>query len=313
MGMALAALLATLASSVKADETYRDRSIHQSTGKNGTKLKWLPYRPSERTVHEVQLAREEESRQVEFTSYQSSGSSDSQVNQIADNNQWQLPGLDDTPTPSEPSSDVATPLTKEKPSITDPGVPTPPRDLPENIRKAIEAEEHKSSRYKDYEIPVPQERAEGLFKQYSDCPSENDFKPIDELTDKVVISDGDYPKECKLPWRDYKPRSWESTLFTWKASGLCHNPLYFEDVQLERYGHSWGPYIQPIISQGHFFVTVPFLPYKMGMDPPRECVYSLGYYRPGNCAPYIIDPFPISVRGGFWETATVLGAVYLLP
>ena len=58
-------------------------------------------------------------------------------------------------------------------------------------------------------------------------------------------------------------------LFTWKASGLCHKPLYFEDVQLERYGHSWNPVVQPFMSAAHFFVSVPLLPYKMGLQSAR--------------------------------------------
>jgi hypothetical protein len=103
------------------------------------------------------------------------------------------------------------------------------------------------------------------------------------------------------------------TTFAWKASGLCHKPLYFEDVHLERYGHSWGPYLQPVISQGHFFLSVPVLPYMMGLCPPRECQYTLGYYRPGSCAPYMLDPLPISIRAALFEAGAWTGAAYLIP
>jgi len=115
----------------------------------------------------------------------------------------------------------------------------------------------------------------------------------------------DYPCDCRLG-RDfeaanYVARDFSPTLFTWKAAGLCHKPLYFEDVQLERYGHSWNPVIQPFISGAHFFVSVPLLPYNMGLKPPHECVYTLGYYRPGNCAPYMWEPIPLSLRAAVWE------------
>ena len=59
-----------------------------------------------------------------------------------------------------------------------------------------------------------------------------------------------------------------------------------------------GHFAQPFISAGKFFVTVPLLPYYLGVDPPFEHQYALGYYRPGNWAPTTLDPFPISVRGG---------------
>ena len=110
-----------------------------------------------------------------------------------------------------------------------------------------------------------------------------------------------------------RPSTWAPTTFAWKASGVCHKPLYFEDVHLERYGHSWGPYLQPIISGGHFFLSVPVLPYKMGLYPPCECVYTLGYYRPGSCAPYMLDPLPLSIRAGLAEAGVWTGLVYLIP
>ncbi len=115
----------------------------------------------------------------------------------------------------------------------------------------------------------------------------------------------DFPCDCRLG-RDFDSpkfagRNFAPTLFTWKAAGTCHKPLYFEDVQLERYGHSWNPVLQPFMSGAHFFVSVPLLPYKMGLRPYNECVYSLGYYRPGSCAPYMFDPIPLSLRAAVFE------------
>jgi hypothetical protein len=99
----------------------------------------------------------------------------------------------------------------------------------------------------------------------------------------------------------------------WKAANLCHKPLYFEQVQLERYGHSWGPYAQPIMSGVHFFGTLPILPYKMGIRTPNECVYTLGYYRPGNCAPYFVGGFPFTWRAAAFQAGTVTGMSFLFP
>ncbi|MEO2046763.1 MAG: hypothetical protein ABGX16_09350 [Pirellulales bacterium] len=123
----------------------------------------------------------------------------------------------------------------------------------------------------------------------------------------------DFPYECTLDSDRFSPRSWPHATYLWKASGLCHKPLYFEQVQLERYGHSWGPYLQPLVSGAHFFATVPILPYKMGLKTPTECVYSLGYYRPGSCAPYLLDPVPFTWRAAMFETAFIGGAIGLIP
>ena len=121
------------------------------------------------------------------------------------------------------------------------------------------------------------------------------------------------PFEGVLATREFQPRNWTPSTFTWKASALCHHPTYFEQEHLERYGHSPGPIVGPVLSAGHFFATFPILPYKMGLQPPGECVYSLGYYRPGNCAPYMIDPIPLSVRAGLWQAGAWVGGVYLIP
>ena len=123
----------------------------------------------------------------------------------------------------------------------------------------------------------------------------------------------DYPCECRLEGDEYEPRRFASTTFTWKAAGYCHKPLYFEDWQLERYGHSHGPLADPFFSAAHFFVTLPVLPYKMGVELPWECVYPLGYYRPGNCAPWMVPAVPISARGFAVEAATITGLLFLLP
>jgi len=122
----------------------------------------------------------------------------------------------------------------------------------------------------------------------------------------------DYPCECRLEGETYKPRRFATTTFTWKAAGYCHKPLYFEDWSLERYGHSHG-YLDPVFSGAHFFVTLTVLPYKMGVELPWECVYPLGHYRPGDCAPWTVPAVPISCRGFAAQAATVTGLVFLLP
>ncbi|EAQ81347.1 hypothetical protein [Blastopirellula marina] len=123
----------------------------------------------------------------------------------------------------------------------------------------------------------------------------------------------DLPYECGWTDAAFPGRHWATTEVNWTASALCHKPLYFEERALERYGHMTGPITQPLLSGAHFFVSAAVLPYQMGMYPPSECQYALGYYRPGSCAPYLLPPVPISLRGAAAQAAVVTGAVYWIP
>lgn len=162
--------------------------------------------------------------------------------------------------------------------------------------------------------------AERRPKRTDECKSPDDIlysiEELDHLTgirDTSIADPENRPRTCDLAGGDFVPRNWAPTTFMWQASGLCHKPAYFEDVHLERYGHSWGPYVQPLMSGAHFFLNVPILPYKMGLNPPNECIYTLGYYRPGSCAPYMLDPLPLSIRAGLMQAGAAVGMAYLLP
>ena len=141
-------------------------------------------------------------------------------------------------------------------------------------------------------------------------------KTIDKLSLSISVTGDegtDYPFECTLDETWHTGRTWEQTTYLWKASALCHKPLYFEDEQLERYGHSFSPCFQPFISGAHFFTRLPVLPYCMGVEPPCECVYALGHYRPGSCAPYMINPIPLSPRGALLQGGATVGVSAILP
>jgi len=140
--------------------------------------------------------------------------------------------------------------------------------------------------------------------------------PVRELSDDdwcFLAAWWGVPTECSLGGDKFEQREWLASTMTWKASGLCHKPLYFEEVQLERYGHSAGGVLQPALSGAHFFLNIATLPYKMGISPPNECEYALGYYRPGNCAPWLLPPIPLSVRGGLMQAGAIVGGIYVIP
>lgn len=145
------------------------------------------------------------------------------------------------------------------------------------------------------------------------CPDQANSKSVMDISYDIRPMPGSLPKECPLRTTPYAGRNFNRTCFQWKASALCTKGAYFEDVQLERYGHSVCPVMEPVISGARFFLTVPMLPYKMGLQTPDECVYTLGHYRADSCSPHMLDPFPITVRAMLFEGAAVAGAVALIP
>jgi hypothetical protein len=139
--------------------------------------------------------------------------------------------------------------------------------------------------------------------------------PFGNLSDPDLDAVAKYwqtPKECTVSQETFAGRAWMPQTLTWKASNLCHKPLFFENVQLERYGHSHGPFSQPVHSTVHFFKSLALLPYNTGINPPNECRYALGYYRPGNCAPWLEEPFPISLAGAQHQTRAMVGLGFLI-
>ena len=107
-------------------------------------------------------------------------------------------------------------------------------------------------------------------------------------------------------------RPWPLYCYGWEAPSVCHQPLYFEQVNLERYGYSCGV-AQPLVSAAHFFGTIPALPYLMAAEPCRQCVYTLGHYRPGTCAPFHLYYPPLSLRGAAAEAGVVTGLFFAIP
>jgi len=277
------------------------KTVSYSQGKQGSRLKWLPYRPSAgnplgeptgRVTPASALTPVQRKLPRAFA--------DPFGDQRAEPQPPRLPGTlgDDLPSdlPSEPPEE---PLTEEPL----PGLPfTEP--LAEPYAPGARARE----------LLAPEEELGLEIQEKCPLPDDRDFlNPIDKIPTDISAKQGELPSECSLGDKTFHPRAWAPTTFTWQASGLCHKPLYFEDVHLERYGHSWGPHLQPILSGAHFFLTFPVLPYKMGLYPPCECIYTLGYYRPGSCAPYMLDPLPLSVRAGLLEAGAWTGMAYLIP
>lgn len=140
--------------------------------------------------------------------------------------------------------------------------------------------------------------------------------PFNELSEDdlcFVTAWWHLPPECTLGDETYAGRNWTPSTLTWKATAACHKPLYFEQRRLERYGHTFGPITQPFLSGAHFVGSLLTVPYQAGINPPWECQYALGNYRPGSCAPRLLPPLPLSVRGALSQAGVIVGGVNLLP
>ena len=220
-----------------------------------------------------------------------------------------------------PQEDLAPPAETNRQPTTDQRQPrtfqpAPPRDAP-RPDPFVEADEEPDAGLPNSEDSTLAD--EGRDAQ-TDCTEELakiKARTLSEVNLSIAVAGDpgqDFPVECSIDdgsW--HEGRCWCETTYMWKASALCHKPLYFENEALERYGHSWGPCLDPLVSGAHFFTRLPALPYCMGVTAPNECVYAMGHYRPGNCAPYLISPCPVTSTGEIFQAAATVGVIAILP
>ena len=128
------------------------------------------------------------------------------------------------------------------------------------------------------------------------------------------------PEESDLPLNK-DIASFTPIEYHWLASNIKYNPLFFQDVGLERYGHIAGcgacslyepEPIQSVFSIVRFGVQLVGLPYQMALHPPCECISPLGYYRPGECAPALCYQVPLSLEAAAVEGVFYTGLAFLL-
>ena len=138
--------------------------------------------------------------------------------------------------------------------------------------------------------------------------------PYGKLSDNDLAAIAEYwriPETCTVGGQGLATRAWVPQTYTWKATSLCHKPLYFENIQLERYGHSHGPFMQPVHSVAHFFSSLATMPMQTAVHPPNECRYALGLYRPGDCAPWLKEPVGFTLSGLRRQALFVTGAAFI--
>jgi len=146
-------------------------------------------------------------------------------------------------------------------------------------------------------------------------------QPLSNVGVNIALPEGNVPDDIAVQCAATAPANfdarlahgWAMTEQHWSATGLVHRPLYFEEVNAERYGYTPSYAFQPLISAVRFSASTLALPYKMVVDPPRSCIYTLGNYRPGSCAPRRWHRLSLQVGAGVFEAAVIVGLVALVP
>jgi hypothetical protein len=130
---------------------------------------------------------------------------------------------------------------------------------------AIPADEFddSSGQLPDVEDEPRRLRKIGEILPYQDYEPDPDTAMSDALKN-LCPRPGATNEQCpeEIPWAQetYVGRAFEHSLYAWEAPNLAYNPLYFEDVQLERYGHTYPCYIQPFVSVAKFSQQVVWWP-----------------------------------------------------
>ena len=117
----------------------------------------------------------------------------------------------------------------------------------------------------------------------------------------------------KLDQGQYVARQSSPAVLQWAPTNLYYHPLYFEDPSLERYGHTYHPVVQPFASAGRFATQLAGLPYQMALHPVHSREYSLGYYRPGECAPKKHYQIPFNEEAALVQAAAMVGFFLIFP
>jgi len=131
-----------------------------------------------------------------------------------------------------------------------------------------------------------------------ECPWEQDLRRIGRKAGEPDIA--------------FVPRDFAHIHYCWEPTNLYHNPIYFEDVPLERYGHTRHYIlIQPFFSVSKFALQLVGLPYQLSLNPIWDRQYSLGYYRPGEYVPYKYYQIPLNAKAAVVEAGVISGSYFI--
>lgn len=134
----------------------------------------------------------------------------------------------------------------------------------------------------------------------SRTPTESAFEKASYLTDSRTRTTDD-----QTPWND--------SMAGWTAAEFYTHPLYFEQINFERYETSTPAWTRPMVSYAQFLGTIPVLPYKMGTNGPRDRIYTVGHYPHGQLPPAHSHWGKPSKRGVLLQGIATTGLIFFIP
>lgn len=151
---------------------------------------------------------------------------------------------------------------------------------------------------------------EELYRMDSEAAK---FERVRQWRKALGRNDIDFPDEDSirvsgtLQKRHFQPMETKT-----KASYVVYQPLYFQQINYERYGWDLGVF-QPLVSTAHFYTDVLMLPYNIAVDPPWKCDANAGYALPGDPESLRFLTPAFSWKGVAAQTAAMVGAPTIFP
>jgi hypothetical protein len=107
----------------------------------------------------------------------------------------------------------------------------------------------------------------------------------------IAETSAEAPRDRSAEVTDSIPLSLETVreekVYAWAAPDIRYQPLYFEDVALERYGQTPCGLRQTVLSGIHFFSSAALLGFQKLDRHPCDCDWPLGFCRPGSDVPFV--------------------------
>lgn len=151
---------------------------------------------------------------------------------------------------------------------------------------------------------------EALYRVDSEATKFERFRQLRKAAGRMDL---DFPDEdairitATMTKRDFPP-----TQAVERASYVVYQPLYFQQINAERYGWELGIF-QPVVSAGQFYGDVLLFPYKFAANPPWQCDTNVGYALPGDPEPLRFLTTPFSWRGVAAQAGVAVGGAAIFP
>lgn len=121
-----------------------------------------------------------------------------------------------------------------------------------------------------------------------------------------------FPNDPVISTEAYQGRRFYPTRLEVAPYYVCHGRLYFQQINLERYGWGLGAF-GPLLSGMKFLYDFVSWPYHLATEPCRRFEYNTGWCLPGDPVPLLLYPLHVSPTGFVAEVGTILTLVAVFP